>query len=160
MPYVLDTNVFIEAKDSYYMFDFCPAFWDWLTQQNGEGVVYSVQKVYEELEKGDDDLLEWAKKQEGFFLQPDSATEDALRVVASTMRDSSYDPATISEFLNTADYYLVAEAYARGYTVVTRETRSNSRNKIKIPNACAELQVTCTSPYDMLSAQKARFVLG
>ena len=81
MPYVLDTNVFIEAKDSYYMFDFCPAFWDWLARQNGEGVVYSVQKVYEELEKGDDDLLKWAREPgEGFFLQPDSATEDALKV--------------------------------------------------------------------------------
>ena len=26
--YLLDANVFIEAKNRYYGFDFCPAFWD------------------------------------------------------------------------------------------------------------------------------------
>ena len=30
MAYLLDTNVFIQAKNLYYGFDFCPAFWDWL----------------------------------------------------------------------------------------------------------------------------------
>ena len=26
--YLIDTNVFIEAKNRHYGFDFCPAFWD------------------------------------------------------------------------------------------------------------------------------------
>mgnify|MGYP006298525777 CR=1 FL=1 len=30
MAYLLDANVFIEAKNRYYGMDFCPAFWDWL----------------------------------------------------------------------------------------------------------------------------------
>ena len=30
MPYLLDSNVFIQAKNCHYGFDFCPAFWDWL----------------------------------------------------------------------------------------------------------------------------------
>ena len=34
MAYLLDTNVFIQAKQLYYAPDFCPAFWDWLVQQN------------------------------------------------------------------------------------------------------------------------------
>ena len=33
MAYLLDANVFIEAKRRHYGFDFCPAFWDWLDQQ-------------------------------------------------------------------------------------------------------------------------------
>ncbi len=28
--YLLDTNVFIQAKNLHYGFDFCPAFWQWL----------------------------------------------------------------------------------------------------------------------------------
>ena len=162
MPYVLDANVFIEAKNSYYKFDICPAFWDWLIQQNGRSTVYSVEKVYEELQRVDDDLLEWAEQRgEGFFLQPDPATEDALRTVANTVGSGRYDPAATRAFLKTADYYLVAEAYAKGYTVITREVRSNSRSRsrIKIPNVCDELRITCLSPYDMLSNQRARFVL-
>lgn len=30
MAYLLDANVFIQAKNLQYGFDFCPAFWDWL----------------------------------------------------------------------------------------------------------------------------------
>jgi Domain of unknown function (DUF4411) len=29
MPYLLDSDVFIQAKNLHYSFDFCPAFWDW-----------------------------------------------------------------------------------------------------------------------------------
>ena len=34
MAYLLDANVFIQAKNLHYGMDFCPAFWDWLIQQN------------------------------------------------------------------------------------------------------------------------------
>ena len=33
MAYLLDSNVFIEAKRLHYGFDFCPAFWDWIDQR-------------------------------------------------------------------------------------------------------------------------------
>nr|WP_269633613.1 DUF4411 family protein [Pelomonas sp. BJYL3] len=32
MAYLLDANVFIQAKNLQYGFDFCPGFWDWLAQ--------------------------------------------------------------------------------------------------------------------------------
>ncbi len=28
--FLLDTNIFIQAKNLHYGFDFCPAFWEWL----------------------------------------------------------------------------------------------------------------------------------
>lgn len=34
MPYLLDANVFIQAKRLHYGMDFCPAFWDWLIAKN------------------------------------------------------------------------------------------------------------------------------
>lgn len=30
MSYLLDANVFIQAKNLHYGLDFCPAFWQWL----------------------------------------------------------------------------------------------------------------------------------
>ena len=30
MVYLLDANVFIEAKNHYYRFEVCPAFWEWI----------------------------------------------------------------------------------------------------------------------------------
>lgn len=60
-PYLLDANVFIQAKRLHYGFDFCPAFWDWLLQQNQVGIVASIEKVADELHTGEDELSEWAR---------------------------------------------------------------------------------------------------
>lgn len=37
MAYLLDANTFIQAKNLQYGFDFCPAYWDWLAQNNTAG---------------------------------------------------------------------------------------------------------------------------
>ena len=59
--YLLDANVFIEAKNRHYGFEFCPAFWDWLVRENISGRVASVQKIAEELQRKNDRLTDWAK---------------------------------------------------------------------------------------------------
>ena len=43
--YLLDTNIFIQARNLHYGFDFCPAFWEWLIAQNAADVVASIDKV-------------------------------------------------------------------------------------------------------------------
>ena len=161
MVYLLDANVFIEAENSYYMSEFCPAFWDWLVRENQRGIVYSIQHVGDELQKGNDKLAYWAKQQGNeFFLPIDSSIHAALVQVSSWASGGSYTASAISEFLAAADYYLVACAYAKKYTVVTREVKANSEKRIKIPDACGGLKVSCVSPYEMLKNEKARFVLG
>ena len=37
MPYLLDANIFIQAKNLHYSFDFCPAFWEWLDASEQDG---------------------------------------------------------------------------------------------------------------------------
>jgi len=72
MPYLLDANLFIQAKNLHYGFDICPGFWDWLIQANAQGKVYSIEKVEDELEAGNDELAAWARARgETFFLRPD-----------------------------------------------------------------------------------------
>lgn len=61
MSYLLDTNVFIQAKNLHYGFDFCPAFWDWLDQKHATGDVRSISLVGDELMNGTDALADWAK---------------------------------------------------------------------------------------------------
>ena len=43
MAYLLDTNVFIQAKNLHYGFGFCPAFWDWLIANNATQHVFSIE---------------------------------------------------------------------------------------------------------------------
>ena len=70
------------------------------------------------------------------------------------------DPSAITTFLQVADYYLVAQAHASGHVVVTHEIPSASIKRIKIPDACIGVGVTCMTPFEMLRRERARFVLG
>jgi hypothetical protein len=45
MSYLLDSDVFIQAKNLHYGFDFCPAFWDWIDEQRQTATVLSIDRV-------------------------------------------------------------------------------------------------------------------
>lgn len=159
--YLLDANVFMQAKNLHYGFDFCPAFWDWLITQNATGRVFSIEKVGDEILAGDDDLSLWAKERgAGFFLPPDDKAVACFPVVSEWTSSQNYQPAAVNTFLQVADYYLVSQAKALGAVVVTHETPSDSIKRVKIPNACIGLQIKCLTRYEMLRREKARFVLG
>jgi len=161
MAYLLDANVFIQAKNFHYGFDFCPAFWDWLDEANAKDVVFSVEKVGDELEAGDDELVDWTRERtEKLFRPPDPEIVSALGTVSNWAVDQDYEPAAVHTFLRGADYYLVAGALAHGHTVVTHEVASASKKHIKIPNVCIGLKITCVSPFQMLRRERAHFVLG
>jgi hypothetical protein len=161
MPYLLDANVFIQAKNLHYGFDFCPAFWDWLIEQNTANTVFSIEKVGDEIDAGDDDLSIWADQRgKQFFLETDATVLPALSRVSSWIMTQNYDPAAVSTFMQVADYYLIAHASAHNYTIVTHEIASPSVKKIKIPNVCIGMGIKFMSPYEMLRHERARFVLG
>ena len=160
MPYLLDANVFIQAKNLHYGLDFCPAFWDWLLAKNVAGEVFSIERVEDELKAGADELTTWASALgPSFFLKPDAAILNSLPTVSTWTTGQRYEPSAVSTFLQVADYYLVAHALAHGYTIVTHEKASTSTKKIKIPEPCIGLGVKCVTPFEMLRTERARFVL-
>ncbi|HDS84095.1 MAG TPA: DUF4411 family protein, partial [Phycisphaerales bacterium] len=59
--YLLDANVFIEASRRYYAFDLAPGFWENLIRYSNTNQVLSIDRIKIELEKGKDELAEWAK---------------------------------------------------------------------------------------------------
>jgi Domain of unknown function (DUF4411) len=161
MAYLLDSNVFIQAKNLYYGFDFCPAFWDWLDVSHAGGTVLSIEKVRDELISSDDELADWARaRSDTFFLQPDAEVIPSLQAASAWASGSGYEPAAVTTFLQGADYYLVAHAHAHGHTVVTHEVVAHTTKKVKIPNACVGMTVKCVTPFEMLRAERARFVIG
>ncbi len=160
MAYLLDANVFIQAKNLHYGFDFCPAFWDWLAGQHAAGTVFSIEKVGDELSVIEDELSAWAARQAGFFLKPDTTMLGVLGGLATWATGAGYEPAAVNTFLQSADYYLVAHALAHGQTIVTHEVAAATTKRIKIPNACVGVGVKCMTPYEMLRVERARFVLS
>ena len=161
MAYLLDANVFIQAKNLHYGLDFCPAFWDWLIVQNAARQVFSIERVGDEIEAGADELATWAADRgAGFFVKPDAAMLPALGRVSAWATGQHYEPAAVNTFLQVADYYLVAHALAHGHTVVTHEIASTSTKRIKIPDACIGLGIKCMTPFEMLRRERACFVLA
>lgn len=161
MTYLLDANVFIQAKNLHYGLDFCPAFWQWLLDNNARGRVFSIDKVADEIAAGDDELTDWVRDHgNGLFLPTDAAVAEKLGAVSTWAMQHQYEPAAISTFLQVADYYLIAHALAKGHVVVTHEVPANSTKRIKIPNACIGLNLRFMTPYEMLRREQARFVLG
>lgn len=161
MAYLLDANVFIQAKNLHYGLDFCPAFWEWLIANNSAKRVFSIEKVADEIAAGADELSDWASQRgPGFFLKPDAEMVPALGSVSTWAAGQGYDGAAVSTFLQVADYYLVAHAVAHQHVIVTHEVAAASTKKIKIPNACIGLGIKCMTPYEMLRLERARFVLG
>jgi hypothetical protein len=161
MAYLLDANVFISAKNLHYGLDFCPAFWEWLIEQNRAGRVFSIEKVGDEVLALGDELSAWANAQgDRFFVKPDATVFPSLAAVSSWANGQKYEPAAVSTFLQVADYYLVSHAHAAGHTVVTHEVPSASTRRIKIPDACIGLGIKCMTPFEMLRLERARFILG
>lgn len=160
MAYLLDANVFIEAKQRHYGMDFCPAFWEWLVEAHEQGLVFSIERVFDELEVGGDELATWAAERGGaFFLPPDEGMLGSLADVAGWVRGQKYRPSAVSSFLDDADYYLVAFAHAHKHTVVTHELPSDAVRRVKIPDVCIGTGTKYINPFQMLRRERARFVL-
>ena len=97
--YLLDANVFMAASRLHYGLDFCPAFWEWLVENNKSGRVFSIERIADEVQAGDDALAQWASDRgNSFFLKPDAALQPALGAVAQWAIGQQYEPAAISTF--------------------------------------------------------------
>ena len=81
--YVLDACVLIEAARRYYAFDLVPRFWESLKEHLAKGRVRSIDRVWKELERGKDDLADWASIQwsEAFVSTDDPKVTDRKSVV-------------------------------------------------------------------------------
>lgn len=160
--YVLDTNVFIDAANTYYAFDLTPGYWDFIAGLFNSQRAVSIAHVYNELVREDDEdsLKAWARRNRKQFVDPDALVVASYRQVMEWARGQSYKPSAINEFQSVADSWIVAHALAYGRVVVTREKPApGSKKRIKIPDACDGLNVEYLDPFTMLRDEKMSLVL-
>lgn len=161
MAYLIDTDIFIAAKNLHYGLDFCPAFWDWLVTANQSGKLLSIEAVYDDLTDIGDELAEWTKaRSKGFFVPAAERDLAALGQVTQWINDhKTYTPAAKQTFLGCSDYFVVSQSLASGHTVITHEKPENSVHRIKIPSVCVALSIKYMTPWQMLRTERARFIL-
>jgi hypothetical protein len=160
-PLVLDANAFIQPHRRFYPFDICPAYWDALRWHHPRGGVCSIDRVCDELERGEDVLLGWAKKlPKGFFVSTGELdTVSWYRQLAEWVNaEPQYLPRAREEFAVAADGWLVAYAKANNGCVVTLEEFDPLiKKKVPIPNLCKAFDVEYLTPFDMLRRLKVVF---
>ncbi|MDX2213158.1 MAG: DUF4411 family protein [Oculatellaceae cyanobacterium bins.114] len=161
MAYLLDSNIFIQAKNEYYGFDLCPGFWNWLEQQNQKGEVFSIDRVQIELSSFSDDLSQWVTdKGSSFFLPLDQPAIRTMTTVSTWVQSAPHKEDAKRVFLSGADPFLIAYAKAHSHTVVSHEIYvEGERRKVKIPAVCRELNIPCIRTFEMLRQEGVMFVL-
>ncbi len=170
--YVLDANVFIEAKNKYYGFNLCPGYWKALIEQHKKGCVFSIDKVRDELIKvhneldDERDLLsDWAKETvpDTFFKKTqDQDVIDAFQgMVTWVNSETQFSPAAKAEFARVADGWMIAFAKVNKLVVVTHEVyAADAVKKVPIPNVCHKFNVKDINTFEMLEDLKVKFVMS
>ncbi len=159
MKYLLDANTFMTAARTFYSFDYGTKFWDFLETQAKNNTLASIDKVYKEINKGNDTLKNWANtKFIDYFFSTEN--EKVLLHYAKLMQwaenqSNHYTRNAIDEFMkeDNADPWLIAYACTdiQNYIVVTFEKPNlNRKNKIQIPEVCTHFQVKYCDLYQML----------
>lgn len=153
-PYLLDANVFIEAARRYYAFDLAPRFWQSLTHHAASGRVRSIDRVKQELERGKDELAQWASNNfSGAWASADEpdVIQSFSEIMTWVQDQNQYLAVAKADFANGADGWLVAYARAKACIVVTQEVAApDARRKVPIPNVCQAFNVLFVNTFEML----------
>lgn len=165
--FILDSDVFITAKNAYYAFDICPGFWKGLIHTHRLGAVRSIDRIRNELLVGrrEEDLVQWLKKEvpAAFFLDSNSADVSSAyaEVMLWVQRNSQYFDRAKAKFATEADGWLVAYSMVNGTVVVTNEQpRPESRNRVLLPDVCTQFEVPFQDTFLMLRELSLRFDLA
>lgn len=151
--FLIDANIFIAAKNLYYQFCFCQAFWDFLAVMHQKGIVFSIQSVKQEILRKDDLLRNWVDT------LPDTFFEDHYQSVSSYGKLMDYaqglDVKQIAkdEFAeqDNADAWLLAHALEQGFTVITHENfNPSAKKRIMIPNVAKDYNIKVITLFEFL----------
>ena len=165
--FVLDSDVFIAAKNAYYSFDICPGFWKAIVQAHKSGRVQSIDRIKSELLSGhkEEDLVQWVKKDVPTAFFYDSSSNEVSSAYAEIMlwvqRSAQYFDRAKAKFATEADGWLVAYSMVHRTVVVTNEQpRPDSRNRVLLPDVCVQFKVHYQDTFSMLRELAVRFDLA
>jgi hypothetical protein len=162
--YLLDSDVFIAAKNAYYAFAICPGFWDSMIHHHIAGSVSSIDKVQSELLAGrpEEDLVQWVKNEwpNGFFhgTGGKDVTSKYSEIMLWAQWNTQHTAPAKAKFATEADGWLVAYGSSHQHTVVTNEQpRPESRSRIVLPDVCAQFKVPYLNAFEMLQELAVRY---
>ena len=162
--YLVDSDVFITAKNLYYSFDICPGFRKSMVHHHRKGRVFSIDKVRSELLAGPkaEDLVRWVRDEvpAGFFIPVDTGAvvRAYMDIMMWVQRHPGYFDQAKAKFAKGADGWLVAYARIHDTTIVTNEQSApKSKREIKLPDVCDQFGVRRDNTFAMLRSLNVHF---
>lgn len=141
----MDTSALIHMK-MYYPRDVFASLWENMENLTTVGRLVCPQQVFEELEKKDDELLEWAKIHKSTFREVDAEQIRIVRGILARFPELVDAQKTTEE----ADPFVIALAIYGGeqrtlweqkHVVVSEEKPSGPGGRPKIPDVCKSYDV-------------------
>ncbi|PIT50989.1 DUF4411 family protein [Snodgrassella alvi] len=157
VKFLIDTNVFIQAKNFHYQFCFCEKFWNLILDLHERNILYSVKSVFYELTKNNnkDELVNWVTNNipESFWLDHDKAASKYIEVI-NWAHSQKFKEKAISDFADydAADAWLVSYAAQFDYSIISQE-KSNpyAIRKIYLADVAKEFNVPYFTIYEFLT---------
>lgn len=143
--YTLDSNVLIWFQRQMAR-DVFVTPWEALEAAIAAGEVCICDAVLTELERGGDDLHEWAKEQQGFCCLPEAPEFETVSAVGAA------HPSWVQDQKNEADPWVVAYGVHHGRTIVSDE-RPGGPGVAKVPNVADEFGAPCIDRLGWFRAQ-------
>ena len=151
MLYLLDANVLIEAKNSYFEFGRVDQYWNWLVCQAVRDNVKIPIEIFEEICRKQDQLSNWAMQHKSDLILAEEVNPLLVQKVVTDGYAPDLDEVEIENI--GRDPFLIAYALydVENRTVVTTEVRTNKiRQNKKVPNVCDDLGINCCNQFQIL----------
>lgn len=150
--YVFDSNIFINLQRRQPI-DIYPSLWNILSELMTTGIIISSQEVLDELAVSGDDLVKWAKTRKESFIASDVAIQNEVRAILQNFRGLVEG----GKKKNSADPFVIALAKEKQCILVTEEKRNGNKDTPKIPDICAEYNISCIDFVDFSRREKLSF---
>jgi len=156
--YCIDANILIQAWQKYYSPEICPSYWEVLNDLGKKGVIFIPELVYEEIEKGEDNLFEWLKNSDIPIKKIDGEVTNCLKEIYSSNPDHKYLVSS-NGIHSKADPWVIAHAMKEKAIVVTKEKKDfiRKQTKIKIPHVCDNMNISWIDDFDFIKNLNIKF---
>lgn len=137
MRYSIDTSAILDGWRRDYPPDVFPIIWEKIEYLIDSCELKATEEVLVELERKDDDVYGWARRQDKLFIPIDTRIQI---IVARIMND--YPKLVDTRKTRTsADPFVIALAKNNSCTVVTSEKPTNKVNRPNIPDVCSQIGI-------------------
>jgi O-methyltransferase involved in polyketide biosynthesis len=153
MKYSIDTSAILDGWARYFPPDVIPGLWDNLEKMVLLGELIATEEVYYELQKKNDDVFKWAKKNKQMFIPIDESIQIAVKEILSEHKKLI----DTRKNRSGADPFVIALASTNNCKVLTGENKTNSIKRPHIPDICDALGIKWINIWDLCREQKWKF---